>query len=44
MIDMRIAMRQFKMLATGFGVELKRIFEKYRGVSLDRGREFVLKS
>ncbi len=39
-----LKIRQFKMLATRFGVELKRTFEKYRGVNLDRGNEFVLKS
>ena len=39
-----LKIRQFKMLAMRFGVELKRSFEKYRGVNLDRGREFVLRS
>ena len=32
------------MLHPNFGVHLKRSFEEYQGVSLDRGREFVLKS
>ena len=39
-----LKIRQFKMLATNFAVHLKKSFEEWRNVSLDRGREFVLKS
>lgn len=39
-----LKIKQFKMLATRFGAELKRSFEEQRNVSLDRGRWFFLKS
>ena len=39
-----LKIKQFKMLATLFGVELKKSFEEQRNVSLDRGRKPVLRS
>ena len=39
-----LKIKQFRMAATNFGVYLRKSFEEQRGVSLDRGRDFVLKS
>jgi len=39
-----LKIKQFKMLAVNFGLNLKTSFEEYRNVSLDLGREFILKS
>ncbi len=39
-----LKIKQFKILATLFEIELKRSFEELRNVRLNRGREFVLKS
>ena len=39
-----LKIRQLKMAAVNFGIHLRRSFQEQRGVSLDRGREFVLKS
>ena len=39
-----LKIKQFRMLAVLFELNLRESFEKYRNVSLDLGRKFILES